>query len=367
MKKTTATALFAVLASGAFAVPSASVTEVSRNVETRAVTVAYSIAGTEPAVVTFDVTTNGVSVGGAALRAVAGDVNRLVKPGSHSFVWMPIAGGVSFAHDNVKVVLQTWATNAPPPYMTVDLVAKSNVLFYASADALPFDGGVTNDWCKSRYLVMRRIPAAGKQWRKGSGNSSDHNPYELVTMSADYYIGIYSVTQNQYVKMGFSNNSSHKGDLLPVESSADFRPISGITYASVTETVIPAFTAFTGVAFRPPTAAEWEYACRAGTSTGFNNGTNDNIDPLGWYSGNAQNHPRCVGLKLPNSWGLYDMHGNVFEWCSDLSGSDHVLHGGSFMHSRYDCSSTHRVLFSGTNDLVGFRLVCPCEVPSSCY
>ena len=136
MKKTTASALFAVLACGAFAVPSASVTEVSRNAETRAVTVAYSIAGTEPAVVTFDVTTNGVSVGGAALRAVAGDVNRLVKPGARSFVWMPVAGGVSFAHDNVKVVLQTWATNAPPPYMTVDLVAKSNVLFYASADAL---------------------------------------------------------------------------------------------------------------------------------------------------------------------------------------------------------------------------------------
>lgn len=369
MKRIAASAVFAAVACGAFADPSASVTAVSRNAETRAVTVAYSIAGTEPAVVTFDVTTNGVSVGGAALRAVAGDVNRLVKPGARSFVWMPVAGGVSFAHDNVKVVLQTWATNAPPPYMVVDMIVKSNVCFYASADAVPYDGGVTNDWCKSRVLVMRRIPAKDKQWRSGSNNESDHNPYQLVTMSADYYMGIYPVTQNQYSKMGLSNDSAHQDSLLPVESRADFRPMSSGTtgYAGVTGTAIPAFCRFTGVAFRLPTAAEWEYACRAGTSTRLNNGTDSAIDALGWHAGNAKNHPRCVGLKLPNSWGLYDMHGNVFEWCSDASGSDHVLFGGSFLHNVIGCASSYRAATTAGTAITGFRLVCPCEVPSFCY
>ena len=207
MKRIAASAVFVAVACGAFANPSASVTAVSRNAETRDVTVSYTITGDEPAVVTFDVTTNGVSVGGAVLRSVAGDVNRLVKPGARSFVWMPVAAGFSLA-DNVDVKVQAWATNAPPPYMVVDLVVKSNVCFYASADAVPHDGGVTNDWCKSRVLVLRRIPAAGKQWRSGSNNENDHNPYQLVTMSADYYMGIYPVTQNQYAKMGLPNDSA---------------------------------------------------------------------------------------------------------------------------------------------------------------
>lgn len=368
MKRTAASAVFAAVACGAFADPSASVTAVSRNAETRAVTVDYSITGTEPAVVTFDVTTNGVSVGGAVLRPAAGDVNRLVKPGARSFVWMPVAAGFSFA-DNVDVKVQAWATNAPPPYMVVDMVVRSNVCFYASADAVPYEGGVTNDLCKSRVLVMRRIPAAGKQWRKGSNNSTDNNPYELVTMSADYYMGIYPVTQNQYEKMGLSNDSGHKSNLLPIESRADFRPMSGAStgYAGVTETAIPAFAAFTGVAFRLPTAAEWEYACRAGTSTRLNNGTDSAIDDLGWYQGNENHHPRCVGLKLPNSWGLYDMHGNVFEWCSDASGSDHVLFGGSFLHNVIGCASSYRAATTDGTQITGFRLVCPCEVPSFCY
>ena len=372
MNRIAASALFAAVACGAFANPSASVTAVSRNAETRAVTVSYTIAGDEPAVITFDVTTNGVSVGGAVLRAVAGDVNRLVKPGARSFVWMPVAAGFSFAGD-VDVKVQAWATNAPPPYMVVDLVVKSNVCFYASADAVPHDGGVTNDWCKSRVLVMRRIPAAEKQWRRGSNrtsNPNDNNPYQLVTIDEDYYMGIYPVTQNQYAKMGLSNDSTHQDSLLPVESRADFRPMSGAStgYAGVTGTAIPAFTAFTGVAFRLPTANEWEYACRAGTSTLFNNGTNsDSSGTLGWYSTNAAGHPRCVGLKLPNAWGLYDMHGNVFEWCSDADGSNHLLYGGSFSHAPGHSTSTYVARASAGTDLTGFRLVCPCEVPSFCY
>ena len=123
----------------------------------------------------------------------------------------------------------------------------------------------------------------------------------------------------------------------------------------------------TGVAFRLPTAAEWEYACRAGTSTRLNNGTDSAIDALGWHAGNAKNHPRCVGLKLPNSWGLYDMHGNVFEWCSDASGSNHVLFGGSFLHHVSGCASSYRAATTAGTEITGFRLVCPCEVPSFCY
>lgn len=249
--------------------------------------------------------------------------------------------------------------------MTVDLVVKSNVLFYASAEAVPFDGGVTSDWCKSQVMVLRRIPAKDKTWRKGSASTSDSNPYEQVTMEEDYYMGVYPVTQNQYEKMGFTNDSSHKGDLLVGwETRADYRPIASATtgYTYVSGTVLPAFSAFSGLDFRLPSAAEWEYACRAGTSTAFNTGV-DSVDAdisMGWFNANAQGHPRCVGLKSPNGWGLYDMHGNVFEWCSDSIGSDHVLCGGSFLHNSDKCTSTYRAHTQAGSEITGFRLVCPC-------
>ena len=131
-----------------------------------------------------------------------------------------------------------------------------------------------------------------------------------------------------------------------------------------------------------PTEAQWEYACRAGTTTALNNGknlltswlsTDVNLDEVAWYGGNSDYKVHEVGQKLPNAWGFYDMHGNVLEWCLDWygtlsygtdpkgssSGSSRVLRGGGWDYYAGDCASSSRIsnVPSGGYSGLGFRLV----------
>ncbi len=135
--------------------------------------------------------------------------------------------------------------------------------------------------------------------------------------------------------------------------------------------------------FRLPTEAEWEYACRAGTSTHFYNGNSEaDLARAGWYRGNSQEQLHPGGLKEKNAWGLADMTGNVIEWCDDYYGiypsepqidptgakygSNRVLRGGSWFHSTYACRSTFR-LFGNPENIrayVGFRIVRSRREPS---
>jgi len=128
--------------------------------------------------------------------------------------------------------------------------------------------------------------------------------------------------------------------------------------------------------YRLPTEAEWEYACRAGTSTIYYTGNSvDDLDRAGWYSGNSGNKTHPVGEKETNAWGLYDMHGNVWEWCQDWygdypsgsvtdpiglpKGSFRVIRGGSWYSAAQSCRSASRPDFEpGIRLLIlGFRLV----------
>ena len=128
--------------------------------------------------------------------------------------------------------------------------------------------------------------------------------------------------------------------------------------------------------FRLPTEAEWEYACRAGTSTFFYSGNSEaDLARAGWYRGNSQEQLHPGGLKEKNAWGLADMSGNVIEWCNDRYGiysaipavnptgtkygSNRVLRGGSWFHSTYACRSTFRLFGNPENvrAYVGFRIV----------
>ena len=133
-----------------------------------------------------------------------------------------------------------------------------------------------------------------------------------------------------------------------------------------------------GKTFRLPTEAEWEYACRAGSTTKYCFGDDDSaLADYAWYRENSKGFTHDVGIKKPNAWGLYDMHGNVWEWCLDWYADDftstpcdgsaytvenekgRVLRGGSFNGDSEKCSSTFRINLGsgGKNYFIGFRLV----------
>jgi len=230
------------------------------------------------------------------------------------------------------------------------------------ADALTLDlgKGVT------MKLVLVR---AGKFLMGDPGDvrflQSPSGPQHEVTISRPFYMGMTEVTQEQYETVMGTNLSLFKGAARPADTVAWNDALEFCARLSEK----------TGRAVRLPTEAEWEYACRAGVSSGDDpGGFNDQT----WYGcvGGAT-HP--VGQKKPNAWGLYDMHGNVWEWCSDWFGyysneavtdpqgppfgSYRVSRGGGWNDMGYLCSSTFRNTFGSSEWRVeyyfGFRVVAP--------
>ena len=186
-------------------------------------------------------------------------------------------------------------------------------------------------------------------------NSQDME-FKLLPGGPDgtYSIGVYEVTQSQYEAVMGRNPSKFEGANNPVENvSWD----DAVAYCAKLSS-LPAERA-AGRVYRLPTAAEWEYACRAGTTTEYSFG--DDAKDLGkyaWFGDNSGNTTHAVGEKLPNVWGLYDMHGNIWEWCSDEAGSFGVYRGGSWFNDAALC----RTAFRSSNDPwyrsynYGFRL-----------
>ena len=147
-------------------------------------------------------------------------------------------------------------------------------------------------------------------------NRESHEVRHQVAISKPFYLGVYAVTQAQYRMVMGVNLSKFKGDNLPVES---------VSWNEAVE-FCQKLSANTDRKVRLPTEAEWEYACRAGTTTPFNTGDTISTDQAN-YDGNHtygngskgvfREKTTPVGSFPPNAWGLYDMHGNVWEWCSD--------------------------------------------------
>ena len=188
-----------------------------------------------------------------------------------------------------------------------------------------------------------------------------------VTLTQEYWLGRYEVTQAQYEAVMGANPSRFKGADLPVEKVSWYDAMEFC--AKLTAIEREADRLPEGYEYTLPTEAQWEYACRAGTTTVFNNGTNieteeqiegecPNLDPVGWYMYNSGSKTHPVGQKQPNAWGLYDMHGNVWEWCLDWygdyptsavtdptgtsTGSYRVVRGGSWDCYVYYCRSAYR-------------------------
>lgn len=194
------------------------------------------------------------------------------------------------------------------------------------------------------------------------------SPVHSVTLST-FYMGETEVTQELWWAVMGSNPSHFSGANLPVEK---------VSWNMIVNEFLPVLNAATGQNFRLPTEAEWEYAARGGNQGhGYKYAGSYMIDTVAWYKDNSSNQTRPVGTKLPNELGLFDMSGNVYEWCSDwfgnysigsqtnpqgpLSGSDRVLRGGGWYNESKYCRVSYRKGFDpvkGVNDL-GFRLCLP--------
>ena len=191
-----------------------------------------------------------------------------------------------------------------------------------------------------------------------------------VTISKSYYLGVHEVTQAQYEKVMGNNPSNFKGAKNPVEMVSWGESVSFCNKLSE----LPEEKA-AGREYRLPTEAEWEYACRAGSTTSYSFGdTAELLGEFAWFKESAGNETHPVGEKKPNRWGLYDMHGNVFEWCQDWhaaypsgaandpqgpnGGTGRVLRGGSWRYAAAICRSAVHAPFgpSERTDFVGFRL-----------
>ena len=186
------------------------------------------------------------------------------------------------------------------------------------------------------------IAVQGDTFMTGCTSEQDNDcndsekPAHRVTVS-DFYIGKYEVTQAQWKAVMGNNPSRFKGDNLPVEQ---------ISWNDVQE-FISKLNAQTGKQYRLPTEAEWEYAARGGkNSKGYKYSGNNTVNEVAWIDSNSGQSTHAVGTKLPNELGIYDMSGNVMEWCSDWlsqytinaklnpiganAGTHHVGRGGSF-------------------------------------
>lgn len=200
------------------------------------------------------------------------------------------------------------------------------------------------------------------------GRFDSETPQHPVRITHGFYMGIYEVTQEQYEAVTGNNPSDFKAPKNPVEQ---------VSWNDAVE-FSKKLSAQTGMTAHLPTEAEWEYACRGGTTTRYSFGDEDrDIADVGWYSNNSGDKPNPVGLKKPNPFGLYDMHGNIWEWTADwyepdyyakspvddpqgpATGTVKAIRGGSWRNEPFRCRSAFRFMLDppGRNNPIGFRVV----------
>jgi len=333
------------------AVPSVSVTRMAQ--AGRTVQIDYTLAG-EAAIVTVDFQTNGVSIGAANFTNVGGDVNRLVATGPRTITWVPRKSWPN-RRAHIKAVVTAWTQANPPDYMVVDLTQSNAVSYYVSTNALP-NGGLANDDYRLTKMVFRKVAARGREFRLGRGLNEQKSTATLgeqpvlASFSEDYYLGVYPVTQKQYMLVqGLSTSpcnftadfyGNDEYQMGPMESikcnairggcwqgsdasaaSASVAPAKGSLVAN-----IRTLSGLTDLDL--PTEAQWEYACRAGTTTKYwwgdaaittaQGNINQNVKPAGGQTIGAFSYRTTrVDAYPPNPWGFYDFYGNVEELCLD--------------------------------------------------
>ena len=384
IKKLTAAALAATTSAAlTAAVPEISGVTMAQDVA-RLVTITYTLADA-PAVVTVDVQTNNAngvwaSIGGEAVWNAAGDVWKKVETGSHTITWRPDHSWPDhkIADGGARAVVTAWALDNTPDYMAVDISAaaqQNTQRYYPAADFVP--GGVTNDEYKTSTLLMRKIMAKDVEWTMGSTGAETQRiaareATHRVTLTNNYYIGVYEMTQSQWYEIAGYNNSNFTAErsMRPVEkvcyneirlygnsnaaATADQIAASSWPNEPSADSFLGKLKARTGIYFDLPSEAQWEFAARAGHGSGYwgdgsaikNANKDANLNLLGRYQYNGgkigtnsgtnpaatcevTNGTAVVGSYAPNAWGLYDTAGNVWEWCLDWYEDDITAHGGA--------------------------------------
>jgi formylglycine-generating enzyme required for sulfatase activity len=281
----------------------------------------------------------------------------------------------------------------------ITLYSSSNLLNWTPLSTLPNPGGelqftnslldgFTSQFFRAVATATNLVMIQPGTFTMGSPTNEldrfdNEGPQTAVTLTKGFFMGKYPVTQREYLAVmgknpsNFNTNQGFGLDLnRPVESVSWNDATNYCTLRTQRERaagLIPL-----NYVYRLPTEAELEYACRAGTSTRFSYGDDPGYASLtayAWYNGNAGLMTDAVGLKLPNPWGFYDMHGNVFEWCQDFyalypggitidpqgpaTGSFRVSRGGSWLDFAQYCRSARRNGFSPdySDSRFGFRVV----------
>ena len=263
--------------------------------------------------------TDGGRTWGEPLRQVTGDVNKQVQAGSHRIVWDVLSEREKLAGANISFKVEANSCRFMVNGVSFEMVRVEGGTFRMGATSEQKD----------------------EAWDR-------EKPVHSVTLSG-YYIGKTEVTQVLWEAVMGINPSRFKGDYLPVEN---------VSWDDCQE-FIRKLNSMTGQNFRLPTEAEWEFACRGGNnSRGYKYSGSNNLGSVAWYDGNSGNKTHPVGTKAPNELGIYDMSGNVWEWCADwygdyssgaqtnptgpYGGSNRVYRGGSWNYDVGRCRSSNR-------------------------
>ena len=272
-----------------------------------------------------------------------GRVELTLPIGSHDY--QIVAGGYGAAEGTVKLNSESPRTITETLHRNGEPAVRQTLL------ATPDAGKKEVETFKVGGISFKMVHVEGGSFQMGCRDTtafSDERPVHQVTLSS-YYIGETEVTQELWHAVMGKNRSNFNGINLPVDK---------VSWKSCQE-FIDALNEKTGKNFRLPTEAEWEYAARGGNrSKGYLFSGSNNIDDVAWYRINSDGRTHPVKQKKPNELGLYDMTGNVWEWCQDrydgydesvqenpigsLQGSRRVYRGGSYDDDKKDCRLTRR-------------------------
>ena len=351
---------------------------------------------------------NGVTIFNLAEKGTIsrdGANGTIAGTGEFKTFWAPDDSFYETYSSDMLVKVEAKEKTPPPPpgsntYMIVDLSGGTNATRFAISylDDVP-EGGWTEEY-KTTKLVLRKIEPG--TFTMGSpedelGRDRNEETQHQVSLTNAYYIGVFETTQKQYELIMGYNPSYYEGAARPVEC-VSYDMIRGddkgagwpTSYNVDDDSFFGILRAKTQMIFDLPTEAQWEFACRAGTTTALNSGKNlsddeqcDEMAEVGRYYYNMSDKKggyslhTTVGSYLPNAWGLYDMHGNVYEWCLDWYQSDlgsdpitepfgmswgeyRVLRGGGWCYYANLCRSANRDSDgpdNGDNAGYGFRVV----------